>query len=134
MSKSSRKDKVRERYQKIVKATGNVEIARKYRYRSPIRIKQEIGVDVTKKVEKQVVDDKTWGRMASRKDPLDYPPHVVQLAIETNRNAGADDFDRYGFIYAYKRLIEGKGPRTINREVIYDRNAGTFIYLGIRNA
>lgn len=131
----SRQAVIRQRYNRIKDATGNVDLARKYRYYSPIRIKREIGIDITKKPKDQTIDSREeWGRMASRKDPLDYPDHVIAYAVQRNREVGADDFDRYGFIYAYKRVIEGLGPKTIDRQVIYDRNAGTFIYLGIRGA
>lgn len=129
----SRSEVVKERYNRIVEATGNVELARKYRYYSPIRTKREIGVDVTKKQNQRITSSAQWGRMASPKFKETYPEHIEAFAIQKNREVGADDFDGYGFIYAYKRIVEGKGPRTINREIVFSRAEGTFLYIGVRS-
>jgi len=72
--------------------------------------------------------------MASPKFTEEYPLHVQAYAIQKNREVGADDFDGYGFIYAYKRLVEGKGEAQIKREIIFSSAEGIFIYTSIRSA
>ena len=132
MSKKKTRAQIRkERYQRIVLETGNPTLARKYRDASPARIKAEIGVDVTRdpiRETQRELTPKEWSNFAEAKD---YPLDVQAYAIQKNREVGADDFDSYGFIFAYKRLIEGKGERSIKREVVYDRVAQQFIYVGV---
>lgn len=130
---ATRSERARIKYNKIIKATGNVDLARKYRYYSNIRIKNELGIDITEKtVKSQVLTASDWKRASTKKDSFDFPPHIVAYAIQKNREVGADDYDRYGFIFTYKRLIEGKGVKTIQREVVYDRFTQTFLYRNIR--
>lgn len=130
---ATRSEIAKQKYNKIKQATGNVDLARKYRYYSNIRIKNELGIDLTKKdVKSQKMTANYWKRASTKKDDFDFPPHVVAYAIQKNREVGADDYDRYGFIFTFKRLIEGKGVKTIQREVVYDRFAQTFLYREIR--
>jgi hypothetical protein len=129
---ATRAERRKAKYNKILKTTGNVDLARQYRDKSNINIKRELGIDLTeKKVESQKVNAQLWSEASKKKSKVSLPKHVEAYAIEINRKAGADDYSNYGFIYAYKRLVEGKGPAQINREVIYDRNADIFIYRDI---
>ena len=72
--------------------------------------------------------------MASARFKEEYPLHVEAYAVQKNREVGADDFDGYGFIYAYKRLVENKGDTQIKREIIFSKAEGTFIYTSVRSA
>ena len=133
--KRSRNEITREKYNRIIKATGNVDLARRYRYITPIRIKRELGVDITKEPKSQKIRSKQqWGRMASPRFKEEYPLHVQAYAVQKNREVGADDFDGYGFIYAFKRLVENKGDTQITREIIFSKAEGTFIYTSVRSA
>lgn len=133
--KRSRNEITREKYNRIVKATGNVDLARRYRYITPIRIKRELGVDITVEPKSQKIKSRAqWGRMASARFKEEYPLHVEAYAVQKNREVGADDFDGYGFIYAYKRLVENKGDTQIKREIIFSKAEGTFIYTSVRSA
>jgi hypothetical protein len=133
--KRSRNEITREKYNRIVKATGNVDLARRYRYITPIRIKRELGIDITVEPKSQKIKSRSqWGRMASARFKEEYPLHVQAYAVQKNREVGADDFDGYGFIYAYKRLVENKGDTQIKREIIFSKAEGTFIYTSVRSA
>ena len=126
---------IRQKYNRIVKATGNVDLARRYRYITPIRIKRELGIDITQEPKSQKIRSRAqWGRMASPRFKDEYPLHVQAYAVQKNREVGADDFDGYGFIYAYKRLVENKGDTQIKREIIFSKAEGTFIYTSVRSA
>ena len=126
---------IRQKYNRIVKATGNVDLARRYRYITPIRIKKELGIDITQEPKSQKIRSRAqWGRMASPRFKDEYPLHVQAYAVQKNREVGADDFDGYGFIYAYKRLVENKGDTQIKREIIFSKAEGTFIYTSVRSA
>ena len=127
----TRTERRQQRYQRIVLETNNPSLARQYRDASPARIKAEIGVDVTREPVRQTprtITPNQWAEFATEKD---YPTDIQAYAIQKNREVGADDFDSYGFIFAYKRLIEGKGERSIQREVIFDNVAQQFIYVGV---
>ena len=124
----TRTERRQQRYQRIVLETNNPTLARQYRDASPARIKAEIGVDVTREPVREtprIITNEEWADLATEKD---YPADIMAYAIQKNREVGADDYSKYGFIYAYKRLVEGKGVRTIDREVIYDQLAGIHIY------
>lgn len=126
---------IRQKYNRIIKATGNVDLARRYRYITPIRIKKELGIDITVEPKSQKIKSRAqWGRMASPRFKDEYPLHVQAYAVQKNREVGADDFDGYGFIYAYKRLVENKGDTQIQREIIFSKAEGTFIYTSVRSA
>jgi len=132
--KKSRNAITREKYNRIVKATGNVDLGRRYRYITPIRIKKELGIDITQPIKSQKIRSRQqWGRMASPRFKEEYPLHVQAYAVQKNREVGADDFDGYGFIYAYKRLVENKGDTQIKREILFSKAEGTFIYTSVRS-
>jgi hypothetical protein len=135
MATKKRNEIIRKRYQAIVRLTGNVDLARRYRYITPVRIKKELGIDIFKDKKTQVIRSREqWGRMASPRFKEEYPLHVEAYAVQKNREVGADDFDGYGFIYAYKRLIENKGDKQIEREIVFSKTEGTFIYTSVRSA
>ena len=132
MAKKKTRAQIRkERYQRIVLETGNTSLARQYRDASPARIKEELGINVAKpsrRKEKRIITDKQWSIYSDKKEKGAFPRDVEAYAIMINRQVGADDYNKFGFVYAYKRLVEGKGVRTIDREVVYDPFGGIPIY------
>lgn len=132
MAKKKTRSQIRkERYERIVLATGNVSLARRYRDTSPARIKAELGIDVTKKPKqkkKRVITADEWGVYSDKKKKGEFPLDVEAYAIMVNRMVGADDYNKYGFAFAFKRLVEGKGERTIDRELVYDPFSQIAIY------
>lgn len=70
-----------------------------------------------------------WAVMSSKRNRKRlFPNEIEAYAIRKNREVGADDFNNYGFIFAYKFYVENKTETEIRLEVNYDKNAETFVY------
>jgi hypothetical protein len=129
---ATRAEQRKQRYQRIVRATGNVSLARQYRDRSLAVIKRDLGVDVSKRPKARgKITDKTWESWSNPKDKKQFPNDVIFYATQVNREVGADDNDTYGFIFAYLRLVSGKGEQTIRRQVTYSEPIQMAIYIPV---
>jgi len=127
---ATRAERRKQRYQRIVKATGNVSLAREYRDRSLAVIKRDLGVDVSRvpKARRQITKE-DWAKWSDSKDKKDFPTDVLFYATQLNREVGADDFEEYGFIFAYYRLVDGRGEANIRRRVVYVEQIQRTIYI-----
>lgn len=120
----SRSELRKARYETLLDLGFTPQEARRGRDWSAARILRESGQDR--------VTAQDWAVFSNRKNRRLFPNEVLGYAIGKNREVGADDFDTYGFIYAYKFYVEDKIESQIELELAYNQVEKSFFYRNIR--
>ena len=121
----SRTELRKARYQTLLDLGFTPEEARRGRDWSAARILRESGQD---RVTKQ-----DWAVMSSKRNKSRlFPNEVEAFAIRKNREVGADDFNQYGFVFAYKYYVEDLPETQIRLELDFNRQEKAFFYKNIR--
>lgn len=121
----SRSELRKARYETLLELGFTPQEARRGRDWSASRIIRESGQD---RVTKQ-----DWAIMSNRKNRNRlFPSQVEQFAVNKNREVGADDFNQYGFVFAYKYFVEDTPETQIKLELDFNRQEKAFFYKSIR--
>lgn len=135
----------------IIKLTGNPTLATLYRDRSAKVIKRDLGINIKQEEITPIrpIPPEQWGEWAkenenlrkNRQTPNAYPQHILRYAVLKNRELSrqmrernrpaVDEYSKYGFAFAYLRVVEGRSEREIKRLLKWDPNAKLIIYTDV---